>query len=251
MWAIFHALILIVPSPVFFCGMWFDPVSHYNHQNDVITNASHLICYTLNKTPTKSLSVTTANAWKIEGMKSLLPFTYICLTLFHHHVKTCSILYEYWSVLLCWWYSRVALDNRRAAIDDISLSRYFGKPVCRLIYLSIVANDPWLGSMAWFPATFTMLATYRSLLTLRWRHNGHDGVSNHQPHHWLLNRLFGYRSKKTPKLRVIGRFVGNSPGTGEFPAQLVSNAENISIWWRHHGLASHKPSLPMNSWWRL
>ena len=27
---------------------------------------------------------------------------------------------------------------------------------------------------------------------------------------------------------------GNSPGTGEFPAQMASNAENISIWWRHH-----------------
>ena len=27
---------------------------------------------------------------------------------------------------------------------------------------------------------------------------------------------------------------GESPGTGEFPAQMASNAENISIWWRHH-----------------
>ena len=24
--------------------------------------------------------------------------------------------------------------------------------------------------------------------------------------------------------------------TGEFPAQRASNAENISIWWRHHEL---------------
>ena len=23
-------------------------------------------------------------------------------------------------------------------------------------------------------------------------------------------------------------------GTGEFPAQMASNAENASIWWRHH-----------------
>ena len=30
---------------------------------------------------------------------------------------------------------------------------------------------------------------------LWWRHNGHDCVSNHQPHHCLLNRLFGRRSK--------------------------------------------------------
>ena len=26
--------------------------------------------------------------------------------------------------------------------------------------------------------------------------------------------------------------------TGEFPAQRASNAENISIWWRHHGIGS-------------
>ena len=26
----------------------------------------------------------------------------------------------------------------------------------------------------------------------------------------------------------------NSPRTGEFPAHMASNAENASIWWRHH-----------------
>ena len=72
--------------------------------------------------------------------------------------------------------------------------------------------------------------------SLRWRYNGHDGVSNHQPHHCLLNRLFRRRSKKTSKLRVTGLSVGNSPGIGEFPAQMASNADNVSIWWRHHGL---------------
>ena len=77
-------------------------------------------------------------------------------------------------------------------------------------------------------------SVYRSNMTLRWRHNERDGVSNHQPHDCLLNRLFGSRSKKTSKLRVTGLCVGNSPGTGEFPAQMASNAENVSIWWRHH-----------------
>ena len=27
---------------------------------------------------------------------------------------------------------------------------------------------------------------------------------------------------------------GNSPVTGEFSAQMASNAEKVSIWWRHH-----------------
>ena len=68
----------------------------------------------------------------------------------------------------------------------------------------------------------------------RWRHSGRDSVSNHQPHHCLLNLLFRRRSKKTSKLRVTGLCARNSPGTGEFPAQMASNAENVSIWWRHH-----------------
>ena len=51
---------------------------------------------------------------------------------------------------------------------------------------------------------------------------------------YLLNRLFRRRSKKTSKLRVIGIHAWNSPVTGEFPAQRDSNAENVSIWWRHH-----------------
>ena len=49
------------------------------------------------------------------------------------------------------------------------------------------------------------------LVTLRWRHNDHDSVSNHQPHGCLLNRLFRRRSKKTSKLRVTGLCAGNSP----------------------------------------
>ena len=70
-------------------------------------------------------------------------------------------------------------------------------------------------------------------VSLQWRNNWHDGISNHQPHHCLLNRLFRRRSKKAAKHRVTGRCAGNSPVTGEFPAQKGSNAENVSIWWRN------------------
>ena len=72
---------------------------------------------------------------------------------------------------------------------------------------------------------------------LQWRHNEHNGVSNHQPHDCLLKRWFRLRSKKTSKLRVTGLCEGNSPATGEFPAQMASNAENIFIWWCRHDKA--------------
>ena len=76
-------------------------------------------------------------------------------------------------------------------------------------------------------------------LALQWRHDGHDSISNHQPHDCLLNRLFRRRSTKTSKLSVTGLCAGNSPGTGGFPAQMASYAENVSIWWRHHGMGHH------------
>ena len=53
--------------------------------------------------------------------------------------------------------------------------------------------------------------------TLQWRHNERDGVSNHQPRHCLLNRLFRHRSKQTSKLHVTGVWEGwpvNSPHKG-------------------------------------
>ena len=53
-----------------------------------------------------------------------------------------------------------------------------------------------------------------------------------QPHGCLLNRLFRRRPKKTSKLRVTGlcedRWI---------PRTKTSNAENVSIWWRHHEIA--------------
>ena len=65
--------------------------------------------------------------------------------------------------------------------------------------------------------------------SLLWRHNGRHSVSNHQPHDCLFNRLIRRRSKKTPVLCVTGLCAGNSPGTGEFLAQMASNAQNVSI----------------------
>ena len=56
--------------------------------------------------------------------------------------------------------------------------------------------------------------------TLQWRLNERNGVSNHQPHDRLLNRIFMRRSKKKWKLRVTGLFEGthrwavNSPHKG-------------------------------------
>ena len=76
---------------------------------------------------------------------------------------------------------------------------------------------------------------------LQWRHNERDGVSNYRRLDCLFNRLFRYKSKKTSKLRVTGLCKENSPVICEFPAQRASNAENVSIWWRHCALILEIP----------
>ena len=58
---------------------------------------------------------------------------------------------------------------------------------------------------------------HKNCMSLHWRHNDQGGVSNHQPHGCLLNRLFRRRSKKTSKLRVTGHCAGNSPGPANSP----------------------------------
>ena len=68
-------------------------------------------------------------------------------------------------------------------------------------WLVAIKLDPWCLSLVWIIH-----------VTLQWRHNVRDGVSYHQPHDCLLNRLFQCRSKKTSKLRVTGLCAGNSPG---------------------------------------
>ena len=39
--------------------------------------------------------------------------------------------------------------------------------------------------------------------------------------------------------------------TSEFPAQLASNAENVSIWWRHHALNQESGSMNQFSFVRF
>ena len=97
--------------------------------------------------------------------------------------------------------------------------------------VAILTNIVWL----LFPVCYSWGHGWNQAIPLRCRHNERDGVSNHQPHHCLLNCWFRRRSKKTANLRVTGLCVGNSPVTGEFSAQKAGNAENVSIWWRHHG----------------
>ena len=111
---------------------------------------------------------------------------------------------------------------------------YRGKSDCTIVGGANVINcdnlEPQSPSdkTAWHKISWCLETSKFVSSTLEWRHNGLDSVSNHQPHDCLLNRLVRRRSKKTSKLRVTGLCEGN------FPAQMASNADNFSIWRRHH-----------------
>ena len=68
-----------------------------------------------------------------------------------------------------------------------------------------------------------------SSVPLQWRHNGCDVVLDYRRLDCMLKRLFKRSLVKTSKLRSLA-----TVREGGFPSQRVSNAENVSIWWRHH-----------------
>ena len=105
----------------------------------------------------------------------------------------------------------------------------------------IKTSNDWSHDLFWWPMMDRMVSCGNLSLIkwpivdpFRWSHNKCDGISNHQRLDCLLSCLFWCRSKKTSKLCITGLCEGNSPVTGEYPAQRASNTENVSIWWHHH-----------------
>ena len=66
---------------------------------------------------------------------------------------------------------------------------------------------------------------------LQWRHNEHDGISNHRRLDRFINRLFRRlfrrRSKKISKFRITGLCGGNLPLAGESPSQRAATRKMI------------------------
>ena len=70
---------------------------------------------------------------------------------------------------------------------------------------------------------------------LRWRHNGRDSVSNHQPHDsWFTQPFIQMQIKENIKAPRHWPLCWEFTVDRWIPAQMASNAGNVSIWWRHH-----------------
>ena len=140
-----------------------------------------------------------------------------------------SGLLNYWVLLFKMWFYFLMLFT----VNVIFL--------CEMGPIQLIYNQHgaywWLGALTpqhQQPQCWTCIHAFPFIngLSLQWHYNDHDGISNHRHLDCLLKCVFWHRSKKTSKLHVTGPLCGEF--TGNFPAQRASNAENVSIWWRHY-----------------
>ena len=134
------------------------------------------------------------------------------------HVSKCYTMEKYVAGIVC-------ISERKLAINDhcpFLVNSHCGITQSSRCPARHVLCAPPYHAKASFVIPFLPLVDKGHIfpeVSPQWRHNDRDGVLNHQPQDCLLNRLFRRRSKKTPKLRVTGLCEGNSPVTGEFPAE--------------------------------
>ena len=112
----------------------------------------------------------------------------------------------------------------------VNLKRYF----CYVIsishhHLHIWKSDAWfLLRCIFLPFSERKFITVTSWWT-RWRLKSSASRLFTQP-------FIQAQMKEKSKLRVIDLCAGNSRVTGEFPAQMATNAGNVFIWWCHQVL---------------
>ena len=157
----------------------------------------------------------------------------LCSDFYHQQWCAICVAWSHYDDTIWWasWHLKSLANwlfvQQLALAKEKNISKVSIPPV-RLAIHQWLVDAPHKGLVIWktFPC--------HDVITLQWRFNERDGISNHLYLDYLLNHLFRCRSKKTLKLSVIGLCERNSPVTDEFPAQKSSNAENVSIWWRHH-----------------
>ena len=146
-------------------------------------------------------------------------------------------------------------DIRLEAFPQPKLTKFFDPLRCYKPIM-IFTNLQWVNSLCpsdaiwWHRSGSTLPQVMASCLmaSLQWRHNGHVSVSNHQPHDCLLSRLFRPRSKENIKAPRHWPLCGEFTGTGEFPTQIASYTENVSIWWHHHVTSLPETMLTSHLW---
>ena len=173
----------------------------------------------------KSILIATA----IRLLKNVGRWQYHCLCFGQHMINDTAIYFFYMCIdfkknALCAQSSMMPHSEHRHENQSTSTKH-------DILWVYRKSNAIWHASENYIIVYIFIMemnvTQFITLTSLQWNHDGRDGVSNHQPHDCLLKRTFKCRSKKTSKLRVTGLCAGHSPVTGEFPAQMASNTENV------------------------
>ena len=134
----------------------------------------------------------------------------------------------------------------------IRFAAYVGQVTELRLSFTVSWPDPYVYASVWFSENYgrnysQYINNVKFVTSWQWCHNECDGISDHWYLYCLLDHLFRRRSKKSSELHDTDLFEGNSLVTSEFSAQWGSNAENVSIWWRHHVWSSlhEKLSWPL------
>ena len=117
-------------------------------------------------------------------------------------------------------YISIALPNTAASLvqthwryHSLALSLPYDKMFTCIFAPELISSHYIDVIMTTMASQITSLAVVYSIV-----YSGVDKKNIKAPRHWPL--------------------CGEFTGTGEFPAQRASYAENVSIWWRHHVLGS-------------
>ena len=97
---------------------------------------------------------------------------------------------------------------------------------CSFLWISTVKHGPV------FERTVMMTSSNGNIFRVTGHHKS-GGVSNHQPHDCLLNRLFRRRSKKTSKLRVTGLCVGIPRTNGQPVTRKMFPFDDVIMLFMH------------------
>ena len=148
-----------------------------------------------------------------------------------HYIYIMTLLLWYHVIYVTWFSFQLCTNKLMRAINTVQLYERHGvsnhrEPHCLPNYLFRLTSKLPITDPLWRESIVTVTYNAKNIsmssrlqvfiepkdatlylvpfITLRWRHNERDGVSNHQRLDYFLNRLFRGRSKKTSKLRVTG-----------------------------------------------
>ena len=120
---------------------------------------------------------------------------------------------------MCAWHAQtgVKLDYTSRILLYSVMLPHFGSSCKYLMRYSLHYCPRWCHMTPWYLVNivsekccviWSHLENAIRKTTLRWHHNGHDGVSNHQPCYCFLNRVLRRISTKTSNLPVTGLCAG-------------------------------------------